>query len=200
MDLLFTRPDSKAAAAALEVCHEYAEPWLLNHSLRAYSWAVAHAADADIAHDGELLYVAALLHDLALTAPFDNHTLPFEEAGGHLAWVFAAGAGWGRPRRERLAEVIVLHMRDDVPAEDDPESHLLQVAVSADVSGRGLDRFSERVRDLVVTRYPRLGFADAFLARFEDQAARKPTCAAAELVRGGSAARVSSNPLDARVG
>ncbi|GAB2962086.1 HD domain-containing protein [Saccharothrix stipae] len=197
MDFIFARPDSKAAAAALDVCHEYAEPWLLNHSLRAYSWAVAYAADVDIAHDGELLYVAALLHDLALTAPFDSHTLPFEEAGGHVAWVFAAGAGWGRARRDRLAEVIVLHMRDDVSAEDDPESHLLQVAVSADVSGRGLDRFTEQVKDDVVTRYPRLGFADAFLLRAEDQAERKPDCAIAGLVRDGWAQRVSGNPLDA---
>ena len=197
MDFIFTRPDSKAAAAALEVCHEYAEPWLLNHSLRAYSFAVAHAADVDIAHDGELLYVAALLHDLALTPPFDSHTLPFEEAGAHLAWVFAAGAGWGRVRRDRLAEVIVLHMRDDVSADDDPESHLLQVAVGADVSGRGLDRFADQVKDDVVTRYPRLGFAEAFLARAEDQAERKPGCAAAELVSDGWARRLTSNPLDA---
>ncbi|MCE6997229.1 HD domain-containing protein [Saccharothrix sp. S26] len=197
MDFIFTRPDSKAAAAALEVAHEYAEPWLLNHSLRAYSWAVAYASDADIAHDGELLYVAALLHDLALTPPFDSHALPFEEAGGHLAWVFAAGAGWGRVRRDRLAEVIVLHMRDDVPADDDPESHLLQVAVSADVSGRGVDRFSEQVTDAVLTRYPRLGFADAFLPRAEDQARRKPRCAAAALMRDGWAQRITGNPLDA---
>lgn len=197
MDFIFTRPDSKAAAAALEVCHEYAEPWLLNHSLRAYSLAVAYAADVDIAHDRELLYVAALLHDLALTPPFDSHTLPYEEASGHVAWVFAAGAGWGRVRRDRLAEVIVRHLRDEVPAEVDPESHLLQVAVGADVSGRGLGRFAQQVKDDVVTRYPRLGFVDAFLARARDQAERKPHCAAAGLVRDGWARQVTGNPLDA---
>ncbi|WP_447007767.1 HD domain-containing protein [Saccharothrix isguenensis] len=192
----FTPPDSKAAAAALEVCHEYAEPWLLNHSLRSYAWAVAYAAYADIPHDGELLYVAALLHDLALTPPFDSHTVPFEEAGGHLAWVFAAGAGWGRVRRDRLAQVIVLHMRDDVSAEEDAESHLLQVAVTADVSGGGLDRFSEQLKDDVVTRFPRLGFAEEFLKRADDQATRKPGCAAARLMGGGLADRLRTNPLD----
>lgn len=197
MDFIFTRPDSKAAAAALEVCHQYTEPWLLNHSLRAYAWAAAYAADVDIAHDGELLYVAALLHDLALTPPFDSHTLPFEEASAHVAWVFAAGAGWGRVRRDRLAQVIVRHLGEDVPADEDPESHLLQVAVAADVSGRELDRFPERVRDDVVTRYPRLGFADAFLLRVEDQADRKPRCPAAELVRDGWSQRITANPLDA---
>lgn len=192
----FTAPDSRASAAALEVCQEYAEPWLLHHSLRSYTWAKAYAAKVDIAHDGELLYVAALLHDLALTAPFDSHELPFEEAGGHLARVFAAGAGWGRARRNRLSEVIVLHMRDDVPADDDPESHLLQVAVSADVSGSRLPEFPPDFRVEVVDRYPRLGFAEAFLARFADQAERKPGCAAAGLVGSDWPERVRNNPLD----
>ncbi|MFC6087793.1 HD domain-containing protein [Saccharothrix lopnurensis] len=193
---LFPAPDSRAAAAALEVCQEYAEPWLLNHSLRAHAWAKAYAAKVDIAHDGELLYVAALLHDLALTPPFDSHRLPFEEAGGHLARVFAAGAGWGRARRDRLCDVIVLHMRADVPADEDPESHLLQVAVSADVSGTRLAEFPPELRTRVVDRYPRLGFVDAFLDGFADQAERKPGCAAAELVGSDWPDRVRANPLD----
>ncbi|GAA3464828.1 HD domain-containing protein [Saccharothrix longispora] len=192
----FTPPDSRAASAALEVVQEHGEPWLLNHSLRAYSWACAHAAREDVAHDGELLYVAALLHDLGLTAPFDSHTLPFEEAGAHVARVFAAGAGWGPARRDRLAEVIVLHTRDDVPADDDPEAHLLQVAVNADVSGHGVDLFPAEFRGELLDRYPRLGFAEAFLARVRDQAERKPGCAAAELLTTGWADRVTGNPLD----
>ncbi|RKT55411.1 HD domain-containing protein [Saccharothrix australiensis] len=196
MDHYFTAPDSRAARAALEVCEEHTEPWLRNHSLRAYSWATARAAIEDVEHDGELLYVAALLHDLALTPPFDSHTLPFEEAGGRVAKVFAAGAGWAAPRRDRLAEVIVLHMRDDVPAEVDPESHLLQVAVSADVSGRRLDEFPPDFREALLARFPRLGFASGFLARAADQADRKPDCAAAGLMRTGWAERVRNNPLD----
>ncbi|MEU6154997.1 HD domain-containing protein [Actinosynnema sp. NPDC047251] len=192
----FTGPDTAAARAAHDVCHEHAEPWLRNHSLRAYSWAAAHAAARGIDHDAELLYVAALLHDLALTPAFDSHLLPFEEAGGQLAKVFAAGAGWGKARRDRLAEVIVLHMRDDVPAEQDPESHLLQIAVSADVSGRRLDLFGDPFKAGLLDRFPRLGFAPAFLDRARDQADRKPDCAAAALMRTDWESRVRSNPLD----
>jgi hypothetical protein len=138
-------PRTPAARAALETCAAYAEPWLLNHSLRAYFWGAAHAAQAGIGHDAELLFVAATLHDLALTP----------EAGGHLARVFAAGAGWPADRRERLAEVIVLHMRAPVTAGDAPEAHLLQIAVSADVSGRGLDAFDPAFRSALLRRYPR---------------------------------------------
>jgi hypothetical protein len=34
-----------------------------------------------------------MLHDIGLVKEFDSHTVPFEQAGGHVAWVFGAGAG-----------------------------------------------------------------------------------------------------------
>ncbi len=196
----FTAPDTDAAKAARQVCDEYAEPWLRNHSLRSYSWAAARAASRGIDHDAELLYVAALLHDLSLTPPFDSHELPFEEAGAHLARVFAAGAGWHRHRRDRLAEVIILHMHDDVSPDEDPESHRLQIAVSAAVSGRRLDEFDGTFKTDLLARFPRLGFAPAFLAKARDQAGRKPACAAADLMRSDWETRVLGNPLDPREG
>jgi hypothetical protein len=39
------------------------------------------------------------------------------------------------------------------------------------------------LRAEVLARYPRLGLAEEFIAAFEDQAARKPRCLAAQLVR-----------------
>ena len=86
-------PATPACRTALEVATEYCSPALLNHSVRAYLWAAGYAATRGIAFDAELLYVSAMLHDLALVKEFDNHRVPFEEAGGHVAWVFGAGAG-----------------------------------------------------------------------------------------------------------
>src|SRR6266540_7329079 len=87
-------PVTAACRAALEVATAYCSPALLNHSVRAYLWAAGYGLAQGIAFDAELLYVSAMLHDLALVKEFDNHTLPFEEAGGHVAWVFGAAAGW----------------------------------------------------------------------------------------------------------
>ena len=55
----------------------------------------------------ELLYLSSMLHDLGLVKEFDSHQVPFEEAGGHVAWVFGAGAGWSVERSRRAAQVIV---------------------------------------------------------------------------------------------
>jgi hypothetical protein len=194
-DLLI--PDSAACRGALEVATTYETPSLLNHSVRSYLWAAAHAQRNGIAFDAELLYVSALLHDIGLVAEFDSHTVPFEEAGGHVAWVFGAGAGWPPERRVRASEIIVRHMWPEVPVEEDPEGHLLELATGIDISGRGLEGIPVRLRGEVLERYPRLDLAEEFTACFRDQAARKPGSSAALSVSAGVADRIRRNPLDA---
>jgi HD domain-containing protein len=189
-------PDTTACRAALEVATAYCSPALLNHSVRAYLWAAGYAATRGIAFDAELLYVSAMLHDLALVKEFDNHSVPFEEAGGHVAWVFGAGAGWPVARRRRAAEVIVRHMWDAVDVAADPEGHLLELSTGMDISGRRTADIPADLRRDVLARYPRAGLAEEFVACFRDQAARKPQSLAAKFVASGFAARVAANPLD----
>ncbi|MEV3982406.1 HD domain-containing protein [Nonomuraea sp. NPDC049758] len=189
-------PETPAAAAAVSVAGRYCSPALLNHCVRAYLWGAMYGAAHGIAFDDELYYVSALLHDMGLTEPFDSHRLPFEEAGGQLAWVFGTAAGWPAERAGRAVEIIRLHMRADVSAADDPESHLLQVATSWDVVGRRPEEFAPDARAELLARYPRLGFGAEFLACFEDQARRKPDSAAAASVRNDVAGRIAANPLD----
>ncbi|MFE6739505.1 HD domain-containing protein [Streptomyces tubercidicus] len=190
-------PDTRACRTALEVASAYCSPALLNHSVRAYLWAAGYASANGIAFDPELLYVSAMFHDIGLVKEFDSHTVPFEEAGGHVAWVFGAGAGWPVERRVRASEVIVRHMWDEVDAAMDPEAHLLVYSTSLDISGRRPDTLPDDLRTEVLARYPRLGLGEEFLACFRDQAGRKPDSTAAAAVREGIAARISANPLDA---
>ncbi|MFF9913833.1 HD domain-containing protein [Streptomyces sp. NPDC013457] len=190
-------PDTPACATALEVATAYCSPALLNHSVRAHVWAAAYGAAQGIDFDPELLYVASLLHDIGLTPEFDSHTVGFDHAGGHVAWVFAAGAGWPAARRQRLADVIVAHMANDVDVQADPEGFLLERSTSLDISGRYTDDFSAAFKAEVLARHPRLGIAEEFLGCFRDQAERKPTSSAAASIRAGIAERVLANALDA---
>jgi hypothetical protein len=189
-------PSTPACRAALEVATTYCSPALLNHSVRAYLWAAGYALGRDIAFDDELLYVSAMLHDLALVKEFDNHALPFEEAGGHVAWVFGAAAGWPVERRRRAAEVIVRHMWNEVDINKDPEGHLLELSTGMDISGRHTEDIPANFRAEVLARYPRLDLGEEFIGYFEDQAQRKPLCLAAKFVRSGLAAKLAGNPLE----
>jgi HD superfamily phosphodiesterase len=189
-------PDTPAARGALEVAAQYHTPSLLNHSLRAYLWAAAYAQDNGIAFDAELLYVSAMLHDIGLAAEFDSHTVPYEEAGGHVAWAFCAGAGWSPERRVRACEVIIRHMWEEVPLEEDPEGHLLELSTGMDISGRRTDEIPAEVRQEVLERHPRLEIAKEFSVCIADQGARKPSSFAARFVRDGIVDRIIRNPLD----
>jgi len=190
-------PDSAAASLAVEVAQHFHSPPLLNHCFRSYLWAAHYGRARDIAFDAELLFVAAMLHDTGLVTVFDSATAPFEQAGGAVAWVFGAGAGWDSGRRARTAEVIIAHMADDVDLAVDPEGHLLSLGTGMDITGRRPQDWPANFRTEVLRRYPRLGLAEEFLRCFELQACRKPTSQAGRSVARGLAPLVRANPLDA---
>jgi cyanamide hydratase family protein with HD domain len=189
-------PQTPAATAALSIATRFYSPALLNHCLRSYLWGAKYGHAHDIAFDDELYYVSAMLHDIGLTDAFDSHVLPFEEAGGDVAWVFGIAAGWSTDRATRATEIIVQHMRAEVSAATDPESHLLQVATSWDVVGRRPEEFSSETRADIIARHPRLTFGTEFSAHFANQAQRKPGSAAAASIANNGAARIAANPLD----
>ena len=188
-------PETAATRAAEEVLRRYAAPALVNHAIRAALFAAAYGRLTGVGYDPELLQVAGLLHDLGLEEAFDSHRLPFEVAGGELAWVFGAGLGWPAERRQRLADIVVRHMWDEVDPALDPEGHLLQRSTSLDISGRRIEEWPAPLRADVLARWPRLDLASRFTACFADQAARKPDSSAAAAMRSGLGERIAANPL-----
>lgn len=195
MSTLADLPDSPVARRALEVCRRYSTPALLDHSIRSYLWAAQYAHEHLLGFDQELLFVAAMVHDLGLSETFDAHVTPFEIVGAEIGRVFGIGAGWEADRAARVSEVCILHMRDEVPPEIDVESHLLQVGTSADVSGVGAMDFPADFRTALFATYPRTGFPEQFITAFRAEAARKPQCAVAHLLSTGWLDRMASNPL-----
>jgi HD superfamily phosphodiesterase len=190
-------PATTASSAALEVASAYLSPALLSHSHRVYLWAAALGTQYGIPYDAELVFVAAMFHDISLVPVFDSHTVAFEEAGGHVARVFATGAGWSPARRERLGEVIVRHMWPDVDATADPEGHLLSRAAAFDIVGKSLEDLDSAFRTEVLHQHPRLDLPTEFLTCFEAQAARKPSSSAARAIQSNLSSRIATNPLDA---
>ena len=189
-------PDTAATRAAEEVLDRYAGPALAHHARRCWLWAAAAGDRLGLSYDAELLRVAALLHDLGLEEPFDSHRMPFERAGGEVAWVFAAGAGWPAGRRDELAGVVVAHMGAGTDPEPTPEEHLLRLATSLDIVGAGHDELDPELRAEVLAALPRLDLVDRFGACFADQAARKPDSPAGIAVRRGVLPTLAANPLD----
>jgi len=177
------------------VLRHFQSAGLANHCERAYLFAAALGEQAGLPYDAELLYVSAMLHDLGLTEPFDGHAVPFEQAGGNVAWAFAAGAGWPAERRERASEIIVRHMWESVDPDLDVEGYLLEAATSLDISGAQPDLWPDALRAEIVAAHPRLDLSDEFGRCIADQALRKPESNAARSVRNGIVEKLATNPL-----
>ncbi|KZV70529.1 hypothetical protein PENSPDRAFT_685383 [Peniophora sp. CONT] len=178
-------PPTSTASAALSVARAYSSPALVNHCLRSWIWASSLAETQGTMFDRELLYVATMLHDLGVTPHFDAHEVAFEEAGGAVGRVFAAGAGWSEQRQRRVAEIIERHMWTSVDKNTDPEGYLLEVATSLDVSGVALEMWDIQLRKAVIEKIPRLDFSQTFVHSIHEQAIRKPNSQAARLDKSG---------------
>ncbi len=190
-------PDTLAARGALELARQYQSPAITAHALRSWLWAEAFARVDGIAEvDHELLYVAAVLHDIGTVAEFDNHTVSYEHAGGHVGVALTAGAGWLAERRTRVLEVIVRHNWPRVDPAMDAEGYLLDVATGLDISGARSDALPGSFVREVLAVYPRGRLAAEFGACVADQAARKPDTAARRLVDDGIVAKLAANPLE----
>ncbi|MBD8729194.1 HD domain-containing protein [Frigoribacterium sp. CFBP 13707] len=189
-------PPTVVAARSRAVAAAHASAALVGHSERSWVLAAELGRREGVAFDPELLYAASLLHDLGLVASFDSHEVAFERAGGDVARVFAAGAGWDDDRQRRLGEVVVRHMWPAVSAELDAEGHLLERATSLDVSGVGGDDWEPAFVAALVERVPRTGFAAEFGVAIAAQAHRKPATEAGRAVRSGITRRLAENPLD----
>lgn len=194
----FPVPDTLAARGALALAEQYQSEAITAHAVRSWIWAEAFAlVDGIVGIDHELLYVAAVLHDIGTVAEFDNHTLSYEHAGGHVAIALAAGAGWERERRGRALDVIVRHNWPRVDPGMDAEGYLLEIATGLDISGARPDALPRDFVREVLSAHPRGALAAEFGACVVDQAERKPDTAARRLVDGGVLAKLAANPLEA---
>jgi hypothetical protein len=188
-------PDTVVARRARELIAANEPAFLVNHSIRSYAWAVALASVDDLTFDAEILYVAAMLHDVGLVPAFDTGGC-FELDGADLAEHLSLEAGMAPDAARAVRDVIVLHMAAELPPGAQAESVLLSASTGTDVSGYRLTELPANLVPRVLEAYPRLDFKREFGRLFLDQASRKPGCRAAAMVAAGMLERIAAAPFD----
>ena len=188
-------PDSALARQARECIVDVAPAYLVNHSIRAYAWAVELALHDSLRFDPEILYVSAALHDIGLVAAYDLGGC-FEVDGSIAAEHFALDAGAPPPRARAIYDVIALHMLPAAPAGSAPEVVLLNDSTGTDVTGYRFGDVRPATVAPVLAAYPRLTFKRDFAAAFVDQASRKPGCSVARMVATGKLDAIANAPFD----
>jgi len=150
-------PDSAVAREAEEVCAGLPRS-VASHSHRCYLWGAILAAQDGIAFDEEVLYVAALMHDVGMpVAAAEGHDCCFT-----LDSVLAVRALQAplepRARRHKVEEAIARHLNPAVAKEEGAEAHLVNAAAALDVLGMRLREIEPEAKAAVLERHPRHGF------------------------------------------
>jgi hypothetical protein len=188
-------PDSVLASQARQLIADIAPPFLVNHSVRCYAWAVDLARHDRLTFDPEILYVSAMLHAIGLVPEYDLDG-DYAVDGAIAAKRLAVGAGEPEPRARAIYDAIALHNDESMPPDPDAEVVLLWDATGVDVTGERLTDVRSAIIPAVLAAYPRLDFKREFSARFADQVLRKPTSLAAEMAARGILEEIAQAPFD----
>jgi HD domain len=200
MDEALTRlgmpvPDSPLAQRARQLIADVAPPFLVNHSVRSYAWAVELARNDELQFDPEILYASAMLHDIGLVPEYDLGGC-FEVDGAIAAEKLAHEGGAPKARARAIHDVIAFHQADSLPPDHASEVVLLWDSTGVDVTGDRFDDVRAEIVPALLAAYPRLDFKRDFAALFADQASRKPTCRAAKMVASGMLEEIAQAPFD----
>ncbi|MCS4092650.1 HD domain-containing protein [Rhizobium sp. BK176] len=168
-------PDSRLAREAGEFIRETESTLLFEHSTRVYLWGAMAGHRNGVKFDPELLFTAAMFHDVGLTAGFSTSKLRFEIDGANAARDFLRSHGVSEENIQKVWLAIALHTTPGIPAHLDPIGALTAEGVMMDLVGAGYNRFTEDERTAVEAAYPRgADFAEHLLQALYDGLEHRP--------------------------
>lgn len=166
-------PDSALAADAEGLVREHSPDFLVDHCRRTYVFGALATRAAGLDVREELAYIAALLHDLGLTARYAGQRR-FEVDGAEAARDWATANGLSSDETQVIWDAIALHTSIGIADLRSPESALVHWGAGLDVSGFGAEQFDSDVIHSVNNAIPRDGFAANFGELIEATARRIP--------------------------
>jgi hypothetical protein len=168
-------PDSTLAREATELVRDTEPTLLFNHSTRVYYFASLAGKRKGLMFDPELLYIAAMFHDMGLTPRYSSKSDRFEVDGANTARTFLRQHNIPQPDVDAVWTAIALHTTPGIPQYMHPVIALLTNGVEMDVLGIAYSEFSNADREAVVAAYPRTEhFKEDIIQAFYDGIKRKP--------------------------
>ena len=167
-------PDTSVAAEATEFVRDITSELVYNHSRRVYYFGSLQGQNRGLSFDPELLYVAAMFHDVGLNNHFNSSGRRFEIDSADEARRFLQGRDVPEDGIRRVFTAIALHTTPGVPEFMEPEVALLTAGVEYDVMGIGYDEVADELRAEVIAAHPRPDFKRQILQAFTDGMATRP--------------------------
>ena len=156
--------DTPLISRAMDLARTHSEPYLFNHAVRSWLFAVRLGQLQGIPHDPEVIAVATLLHDLGLTESFTGPKR-FEIEGADAARTFARDEGFDDRRVQLIWDTVALNSTPSIALYKEAEVALSTAGIGLDWGGFQYDRIPAQEMKSILAAFPRLdmkkGFTDS---------------------------------------
>lgn len=168
-------PDSRLGRAITEFIRDTESELLFNHSSRVFFFGALAGQQRGLSVNHELLYAAAMFHDIGLMPSHSSADLRFEVDGANAARDFLQSYGVDPSDIEKVWTGIALHTTPGVPEFMHPVIALTTAGVEMDVLGLTYGQYPEEIREAVVAAFPRTPhFKEDIIQAFYDGIRHKP--------------------------
>lgn len=158
--------DTPLVTRAMAFARSHSEPFLFNHAVRSWLFAVRLGQLQGIAHDAEVVAIGTLLHDLGLTKSFTGQKR-FEIEGADAARAFAQEQGLDDRRVQLIWDSVALNSTPSIGLYKEAEVALCTAGIGVEF-GFQYDRIPPDEMKTILTDFPRLEMK----RRFKDSVCR----------------------------
>jgi hypothetical protein len=152
--------DTPLVTRAMDLARTHSEPFLFNHAVRSWLFAVRLGQLQGIAHDAEVVAVGTLLHDLGLTNSFTGQKR-FEIEGADAARAFAREQGLDDARVQLIWDSVALNSTPSIGLHKEAEVALCTAGIGVEF-GFQYDRIPPNEMNSILTAFPRLDMKRCF--------------------------------------
>ncbi|KAA1003459.1 HD domain-containing protein [Paraburkholderia panacisoli] len=169
----FTAPDSEFTRKAASIVEQVHSKAMMGHVHRTWWFAEYLGKKRGLKYDREVVYLAALFHDLGLSEEYsaDNR---FEVDGADAASRILLTDNYPEAKAQLVWDGIALHSSGGIADRKQPEIALIYMGAHVDVFGMFMDEITPSFVDDVLQLYPRVGFKLAFQQAIAEVARKKP--------------------------
>jgi len=154
-------PDTPVVSRAIEFARARTEPYLFNHAMRSWLFASIIAQRNQTVHDGEVLAVGTILHDVGLAEDF-NGPLRFEVEGANAARAFARDQDFDDRRAQLIWDTVALNSTPSIALHKESEVALSTMGIGLDWGGWGYEALNEVQVAAILEEFPRLEMKKQF--------------------------------------
>lgn len=144
-----------AVDRAIDYARNECEPYLFNHSMRSWLFAVRLGQIREVAFDPSVVAFGTLLHDITLNDKFKGPRR-FEVEAADLASAFAHLCGFSKRRMQLVWDCVALNSTPSIGLYKEPEVALCTAGICLDVVGLQYEMIPPKEIAAIVCEFPRL--------------------------------------------